>query len=271
MTSATLSVDKQFSFFLGQTGLDGNHGNNDVFQRVSTLHLDTPFDYERQAFVGIPLDLPEPREPSFNNAAMELLEQALQITKGGAFLLFTSYSQLETFYRKMSPLLQTLGFTCMKQGTENRQELLQRFKNDMHSVLFATSSFWEGVDVPGHALRLLALVKLPFRVPTDPLVQARVERLEAMGVDSFSQYSVPQAVIKFKQGFGRLIRTKDDYGAVLILDRRVATKSYGQVFLHSLPSETSHAKPSADLLDDLDRFFKGVGKAKDIKDERNGV
>ncbi|HBF33685.1 TPA: helicase [Candidatus Sumerlaeota bacterium] len=268
MTSATLSVDKKFSFFLSQTGLDGNHGSKDVFNRVETLHLETPFDYERQAFVGIPLDLPEPREPGFNNAAMELLEQALQITKGGAFLLFTSYSQLETFYRKMSPLLQTLGFTCMKQGVENRQELLQRFKNDMHSVLFATSSFWEGVDVPGHALRLLALVKLPFRVPTDPLVQARVERLEALGQDSFSEYSVPQAVIKFKQGFGRLIRTKDDYGAVLILDRRVSTKSYGQVFLHSLPSATAHAKPTKDLLNDLDGFFKEFGKPKETKEKK---
>jgi ATP-dependent DNA helicase DinG len=255
-------VDKQFSFFLGQTGLDGNHGSADVFNRVQTLHLETPFDFEKQAFVGIPLDLPEPREPGFNNAAMELLEQALQITKGGAFLLFTSYSQLESFYRKMSPLLQTLGFTCMKQGTENRQELLQRFKNDMHSVLFATSSFWEGVDVPGHALRLLALVKLPFRVPTDPLVQARVERLESLGQDSFSEYSVPQAVIKFKQGFGRLIRTKDDYGAVLILDRRVATKSYGQVFLHSLPNAPTHVKPMGDLLEELDDFFRTLEATK---------
>lgn len=255
-TSATLAVDKRFDFFLGQVGLDEEHGNPATLERLKTLYLSTPFDYERQAFVGVPEDLPDPREAEFTGAATGFLLPALQISRGSAFVLFTSYRQLDLFYDALAPMLQPLGYTCLKQGTENRQVLLQRFRNDRTSILFATASFWEGVDVPGDALRLLALVKLPFRVPSDPLVQARVERLDAMGVDSFSTYSVPQAVIKFKQGFGRLIRTREDTGAVLILDRRVVTKRYGRVFLNSLPSETVHTKPALELLEELRGFFE---------------
>ena len=255
MTSATLSVNRRFDFFLSQVGLDETHSGPSARERLITLHLETPFDYERQAFVGVPLDMPEPRAPGFTDAATSFLLPILQITRGSAFVLFTSYHQMDAFYDKMAPLLQSLGHNCLKQGTDNRQSLLQRFKNDRFAVLFATSSFWEGVDVPGDALRLLVLVKLPFRVPSDPLVQARAERLEALGADSFTEYSVPQAVIKFKQGFGRLIRTREDTGAVLILDRRVATKPYGQIFLNSLPSGTIHGKPADDLVEDLRAFF----------------
>jgi ATP-dependent DNA helicase DinG len=162
---------------------------------------------------------------------------------------------MNAFHDRLAPLLRSMGYSCLKQGSESRHVLLRRFKNDRTSILFATSSFWEGVDVPGDALTLLVLVKLPFRVPTDPLLQARVEMLDQMGVDSFSDYIVPQAVIKFKQGFGRLIRTREDFGAVLILDRRVVTKGYGEVFLNSLPSDTIHRQNAADLLDGLKRFF----------------
>jgi ATP-dependent DNA helicase DinG len=255
MTSATLSVNRQFDFFLGQVGLDREHAASDNLSRVDSLQLETPFDFERQAFVGVPVDFPEPRDPAFNEAACEFLLPALQISQGSAFLLFTSYSQLEAFYRRLEPMLRPLGFSCLRQGSEDRQSLLKRFKNDRTSILFATSSFWEGVDVPGDALRLLVLAKLPFRVPTDPLVQARIERLEANGEDAFNAYSVPQAVIKFKQGFGRLIRTREDSGAVIVLDKRVSTKPYGRVFLNSLPSRIAHQKPRAELLRDLAVFF----------------
>ncbi|MFP4580523.1 MAG: helicase C-terminal domain-containing protein [Candidatus Sumerlaeia bacterium] len=255
MTSATLAVEKRFDFFLGQVGLDAAHSSPEKIERINALALDTPFDYERQAFIGVPVDIPEPREYAFTDAACQFLLPALQISRGSAFVLFTSYSQLDQFYRKLEPMLKPLGYTCLRQGGENRQALLQRFKNDRTSILFATASFWEGVDVPGDALRLLVLVKLPFRVPTDPLVQARIERLEDMGEDAFNAYSVPQAVIKFKQGFGRLIRTKDDTGAVLVLDKRVSTKRYGRVFLNSLPSRTVHQSDAEDVLFELNRFF----------------
>ncbi|HNY27563.1 MAG TPA: helicase C-terminal domain-containing protein [Candidatus Sumerlaeota bacterium] len=255
MTSATLSVESRFDFFLSQVGLDDEFAQSDTRDRVTTLQLDTPFDFDRQAFVGVPVDIPEPLERGFADSAAQLLLSALQISRGGAFVLFTSYSQLNDFYNRLAPTLSGLGYTCMKQGIENRQVLLQRFRNDRTSILFATSSFWEGVDVPGDALRLLVLVKLPFGVPTDPLLQARVERLEAKGVDAFQEYSVPQAVIRFKQGFGRLIRTREDRGAVLVLDKRVVTKRYGLTFLNSLPSNVIHRLPAFDLLADLQTFF----------------
>jgi ATP-dependent DNA helicase DinG len=265
MTSATLTVDRRFDFFLDRVGLGEGTAHADTRERVVTLHLGTPFDFERQAFIGVPLDMPEPRAPGFTKTATEFLLPALQISRGSAFVLFTSYKQLRAFHGALAPLLRSLGYSCLRQGDESRQALLERFKNDRTSILFATSSFWEGVDVPGDALRLLVLVKLPFRVPTDPLMQARVEQLEAIGVDSFAAYAVPQAVIKFKQGFGRLIRKRDDYGAVLVLDRRVATKRYGQVFLNSLPSETIHQKPAHEILADLRQFFDKV------PGERQGV
>jgi ATP-dependent DNA helicase DinG len=263
LTSATLTVDRSFDFFVGRVGLSEEHCESDTRERVRPLLLDTPFNFDRQAFIGVPVDMPDPGEREFDSAACDFLLHALRISRGSAFVLFTSYRQLNRFHDRLAPVLRPMGYTCLKQGAEARAILLERFKNDRTSILFATSSFWEGVDVPGDALRLLVLVKLPFQVPTDPLVQARVERLDAMGVDSFMQYTVPQAVIKFKQGFGRLIRTKDDYGAVLVLDRRVVTKRYGQVFLGSLPSETIHRKPCADILADMTAFFDGVASRRE--------
>ena len=259
MTSATLTVDRRFDFFLGQAGLSGEHSQI-VADRVATLELDTPFDYERQAFVGVPLDMPDPKDRQFTESATEFLLPVLQVSQGSAFILFTSYSQLNLFYDRMSPVLRSLGYSCLKQGMENRHVLLRRFKNDRTSILFATSSFWEGVDVPGDALRLLVLAKLPFRVPTDPLLQARVEMLDRMGADSFTDYVVPQAVIKFKQGFGRLIRTRDDVGGVIILDRRVVTKGYGETFLNSLPAGTIHREDGLTLLNQLRDFFSSSAR-----------
>ncbi len=256
MTSATLTVQNQFNFFMKEVGLCEESTDSDTVERIEQLQLDTPFDYERQAFVGVPLDLPDPKHPEFTREACDFLMQALQHSRGSAFVLFTSYNQLRQFHRALAPILEPLGYACLLQGTENRDLLLRRFKNDHNSILFATSSFWEGVDVPGDALRLLVLAKLPFAVPTDPLVQARIEMLQEQGVDPFTNYSVPQAVIRFKQGFGRLIRTKDDRGAVLILDNRIAKRHYGRIFFDSLPAETFHCLDSEPLLEDLSRFLR---------------
>jgi ATP-dependent DNA helicase DinG len=256
MTSATLTVDRRFDFFLDQVGLASEHAEPDTRRRIATLQLDTPFDFDRQAFVGVPIDLPDPLDRLFDEAATALLLPMLQASGGSAFVLFTSYRQLNGFYDRLARPLESMGYTCLRQGDENRQNLLKRFQADRSSILFATSSFWEGVDVPGDALRMLVLVKLPFRVPSDPLMQARVERIQAQGLDAFTEYALPHAVIRFKQGFGRLIRTRDDYGAVLLLDRRLVTKPYGRVFLNSLPARTIHRKPAQHLLEDLTTFFE---------------
>lgn len=258
MTSATLAVDGQFDFFLERIGLGAEHADSDTRERIETLQLDTPFDYARQALVGVPVDMPDPRDATFTETAMQFLLPALQVSRGSAFVLFTSYRQLNEVYQRMAPLLRPMGYSCLRQGDENRRALLMRFKNDPTSILFATASFWEGVDVPGDALKLLVIAKLPFRVPTDPLMQARAERLEELGVDSFNHYALPTAVIRFKQGFGRLIRTREDYGAVLILDRRVATQRYGQTFINSLPTAEAHRKPAFELIEDLQAFFADV-------------
>ena len=260
MTSATLTVEDRFDFFLDRIGLGEQHADPDTRERIERLHLDTPFDFRKQALVGVPIDMPDPREGAFTETAIEFLLPALQLSRGSAFVLFTSYSQLRQVHERMAPQLRPLGYSCLRQGDESRRALLMRFKNDPTSILFATASFWEGVDVPGDALKLLVIAKLPFRVPTDPLMQARAERLEALGIDSFNNYALPTAVIRFKQGFGRLIRTRDDYGAVLVLDKRIATQRYGQTFLNSLPIDEAHRKPGVELLDDLRAFFDNLAE-----------
>jgi ATP-dependent DNA helicase DinG len=158
-------------------------------------------------------------------------------------------------YEALSPIAQTLGYTCLRQGSENRHRLLSKFKQDASSVLFATSSFWEGVDVKGESLQCLLLTKLPFQVPSEPILVARAEFLEKQGKDPFYELEVPHAVIKFKQGFGRLIRSRTDRGAVLIFDRRVITRQYGTIFLHSLPARKVYQCNEEDLFREMKMFF----------------
>jgi ATP-dependent DNA helicase DinG len=158
-------------------------------------------------------------------------------------------------YNLMKPDIEQLGYNVYKQGQENRHRLLERFKNDVTSVLFATDSFWEGIDVHGEALESVIITKLPFKVPTDPIIEARVEAIERRGGNAFYQYTVPQAAIKFRQGFGRLIRRKTDRGSILILDKRVIQKSYGRIFLNSLPECHLIDAPSAQVFQEMQRFF----------------
>jgi len=148
-----------------------------------------------------------------------------------------------------------LGLVGMKQGETSRHALLARFRKEQHGVLFGTDSFWEGVDVKGEALRLVIITRLPFQVPTEPVQQARSEQIEANGGDSFREFSIPQAVIKFRQGFGRLIRSRDDRGAVLILDRRITTKGYGKIFLRSLPETELVTGDSNEIFRRMSQFF----------------
>jgi ATP-dependent DNA helicase DinG len=170
-------------------------------------------------------------------------------------VLYTSFYALSHAFRALEERLRQAGITALRQGDAARHVLLDRFRADASSVLFATDSFWEGVDVPGEALQCVILPKLPFRVPTEPVQQARVEAIEEAGRNAFMEYTVPQAVIRFRQGFGRLIRRRSDRGAVVALDRRIVQKNYGRAFLESLPPVARHIGPCDEVLANLQRFF----------------
>jgi len=248
MTSATMAVRKSFNFM--KTGL----GLMDE-PRVEELILPSSFNYKEQLLLAIPDDLPEPASSSYADVISPLITDALKLSNGSALILFTSYSLLDTVYNNIHRGLESEGMMCLKQGVLPRARLLDKFRKVDSSVLFATDSFWEGVDVPGSALSLVIITRLPFRVPTEPIIEARVEHMESQGLNSFTDYSLPVAVLKFKQGFGRLIRTKTDKGAVLVLDTRIISKFYGRYFLESLPDCSKTISGTSDVLRDLEDFL----------------
>jgi ATP-dependent DNA helicase DinG len=250
ITSATLAVGDKFSYLKKRVGIDQLPPD-----RVNELLLASPFDFARQAFVGIPSNLPEPNSPAFAAAIETFLLNAVQITQGRAFILFTSYELLSRVYEKLKGPIEKLGLTPLRQGEASRHLLISRFKKEKNGVLFATDSFWEGVDVQGKALELVVITRLPFRVPTEPLLEARAEHISGEGGDPFREYTVPQAVIKFKQGFGRLIRSRDDRGAALVLDVRVLTKNYGRSFLKALAGTSPVTGSQTELLESMRSFF----------------
>ncbi len=255
LTSATLATNKTFTFFKDSIGL-----HQIPERQLSELILDSPFDYQRQSILGIPTDIAEPGQPGYVSALEASILQAIQISEGRALVLFTSYSLLNDLYQRLEPQITRLGYVCLKQGAGSRHNLLEAFKKDATSVLFATDSFWEGIDVRGDALECVILTRLPFKVPTQPIIEARVEAIEKAGGDAFLQYSVPMAVIKFKQGFGRLIRSREDKGVVVVFDRRIVTKRYGRVFLQSLP-DIRCIKDKRDVVFQEMRLFFGGGTA----------
>ncbi len=237
LASATLAVEESFDYIRGRLGL---HAAN---ESVIPGH----FDFRRQALLYLPPEMPDPRGREFPARAAKAIGSVLGITRGRAFVLFTSYRQMREVHRIVS---KTLEFPCLLQGQGSNAELLDRFRRTRNCVLFATASFWQGVDVPGEQLSCVIVDKLPFAVPTDPIVRARTERISAHGGNAFREYHVPRATLALKQGFGRLIRTASDRGVLVMLDNRIKTKSYGQIFLNSLPD---YAK--TEDLDEVARFF----------------
>ncbi|MBU5638062.1 DEAD/DEAH box helicase family protein [Geomonas sp. Red69] len=250
LTSATLAIGEKFDFLKHRTGIELL-----AKDRVSELLLPSPFDYAHQALVAVPSDMPEPTSPMFEARLCSHLLDALRISQGRAFVLFTSYDLLIRVFNRLAEPLKAAGLTPMRQGETNRHMLLSKFRNSVSPVLFGTDSFWEGVDVQGRGLELVVITRLPFRVPTEPILEARSEHITAKGGDPFMSYTVPQAVIKFKQGFGRLIRSKEDRGAVLILDSRVLTKNYGKIFLTALHGVTVQKSPEEEICRRLQEFF----------------
>jgi ATP-dependent DNA helicase DinG len=251
MTSATLAVGDSFAYLKHRVGLDRTEPG-----RVTELLLASPFDFARQALVAVPTDVPEPGRPGYPEMVRDLAEKGILAADGRTFVLFTAYSLLRRVHGELAPVLAARGYQSLRQGEDNRHRLLKKFSKDATSVLFATDSFWEGVDVPGRSLEQVIIARLPFKVPTEPVLEARAEAIERAGGDPFMEYTVPQAVIKFKQGFGRLIRHKDDRGVVFILDSRVVKKGYGRIFLRSLPEAKVVAAPTAEVLAEMERFFK---------------
>jgi ATP-dependent DNA helicase DinG len=223
LTSATLAVGGGFDYIRKRLGME--HARDAV--------LPSHFDYPSQAVLYVPPDLPDPRTPQFTARAAERIRKLLEVTRGRAFVLFTSYAQMNDVYQR---LLGELEFPMLRQGDAPKTALLEEFRLTPNAVLFATSSFWQGVDVQGDQLSCVIIDRLPFAVPSDPVVAARVKAIDAEGGNAFFQYQVPAAVITLKQGFGRLIRSLHDRGLLVLLDNRILKKQYGRTFVESLPN-----------------------------------
>lgn len=240
LTSATLSTQGSFQFVKERLGIDDS----------DEMILETAFSYENQALIYLPKHLPNPSSSRFSTEISEEIIRILEVSRGRAFLLFTSWRMLEAVYENIAP---RLPFRLLKQGDQPKQALIDSFRSDIHSVLFGTTSFWQGVDVEGESLSCVIIDKLPFASPGEPLTSARIEALSHQGKSPFFEYQMPLAILSLRQGIGRLIRNTKDKGIIALLDHRITKKSYGSHFLTSLPKA-----PRTSDFKDLVSFFDGV-------------
>jgi ATP-dependent DNA helicase DinG len=253
-TSATLAIGDDFSHFASRIGLP----------EARTLHIESPFDYREQARIYLPRNMPEPQHPEFAAKFIAACAPLLEASGGRAFLLYTSYRGLAEGVAALKARFPEPPFPVLVQGQAPREALLNRFRELGNAVLLATGSFWEGVDVKGEALSIVAIDKLPFAAPDDPLLKARLEGIRRRGGNPFSEYQLPQAVLSLKQGVGRLIRDFDDFGVIVLGDPRLKTKGYGKVFLQALPPSpviTDAAAGAQFLADRLGRPRAGLPAA----------
>jgi ATP-dependent DNA helicase DinG len=246
LTSATLTVGGSFDHFKRQMALEPD------FALITAVY-ESPFDYREQAVLALPRDVPHVDDPDFEDECARAIVDLLRTSGGGAFVLSTSHRLLRSLHDKVA---RELGdeLLLLVQGEAPRTVLLDRFRTSGRAVLFGADSFWEGVSVAGESLRLVVIPRLPFRVPTHPVEEARTERLERMGMDPFRVDSLPRAALRLRQGAGRLIRTKTDHGAVVVLDRRIVDRWYGRTFLGSLPEMSRLTGSLAGMMPDVHPF-----------------
>ncbi|MDP8269622.1 MAG: helicase C-terminal domain-containing protein [Candidatus Tenebribacter davisii] len=251
-TSATMAIRDNFKYFSNRMGLN-------LLEEgfVQELVVKSPFDYQKQTMVLVAGFLPDPKDRFFSSQSAEIIRRSVEITKAGTMVLYTSYKNLNEVYDILSEELYGKNILLLTQGKGlGRSAMLKEFQKNKESVLFGTNSFWEGVDVPGESLQLLVLYKLPFMVPSEPIVEAYLEKLEAEGKNSFMHYMLPNALLKYRQGFGRLIRHKTDRGVVLVLDNRIFTKRYGRYFKETIPARTFIPQTDIEIYDHLSKWFK---------------
>jgi len=255
-TSATLAVADSFNYFLKRTGLDLISN-----ERLRKLRLESPFYYREQALCAVDLDAPDPRQLSSEELALSLsseLKEILSSLRGRSLVLFTSHQLLKECACLLRPFLEEQNLILLAQNEDgSRQKIIEEFmKNPSQSIIFGAYSFWEGVDFAKDLLHCVIITRLPFQSPKIPLVRARSELLKKEGINPFYFYHLPDAVLKLKQGFGRLIRTADDWGCVIILDSRIISQSYGRIFLDSLPDVTKIIERREKMLEDINLYFK---------------
>jgi len=251
-TSATLTISERFKYFMKRSGLEMIEGD-----RVKTEIYESPFNYEEQCEIWNVTHLGQPGNQAFDENVARLVGELSAQHHLGTLVLTTSYASIKNMRKILEPISQQNQFQLITQmGSASRTALLQRFIQQTSSVLLGTESFWEGVDIPGEPLEILVMSKLPFAVPTEPVVQAITEDITNNGGNAFMEYSIPEAILKFKQGFGRLIRSKEDRGIALIMDNRLSYKRYGQYFQQSIPATMRFVKNSDELQQNIHKWVK---------------